>query len=298
MTTPDPVDPTRDDSPTRPIDLPPLPPVQAAADPSAPAEAGPAEAAVGRARPDPALRHVGRVREPGSSRPHWPRPGRPHGPPLAPACRPCPSASARLHGVTAPALPCLRGARRQPGPRRRHHPRRHGRRVPARPRGGHDAGRQHLAPVAHRPGPRDAGRLASPSRPVAASASPCPERCSPSSAASSGSRTRTACTRRGPTRGRWSSPTGPGLAMLLYGLVRGDHELAARRLPNLPRGHRPVPRLRVLLRGRDRDLRATASRTWTRCCPTSLIGFGVLLVVASLFGGRPGRGDTRDARPG
>ena len=93
----------------------------------------------------------------------------------------------------------------RPRSRRRHRAGRRRRRLPRCPPGGRDAGLQRLADLDHRPGSRDAGRLAGHPAPRRPGVPPSPARSSRSSAAFSGSRRHTACTQRGRTRGR-SSP--------------------------------------------------------------------------------------------
>jgi hypothetical protein len=90
------------------------------------------------------------------------------------------------------------------------------------------------------------------------------------------------------------APTGPGLAMLLYGLVRGDHELAADGLRIFLIGIGLFLGFAFFFEG---VLGISGHRipNMDEVLPYVCIGFGALLVVASLFTGRRDRGDRREA---
>ena len=66
--------------------------------------------------------------------------------------------------------------------------------------------------------------------------------------------------------------------MLLYGLVQRDGELAGDGLRTTLVGLGLFLGFALFFEGVI-GLSGTGSRTWTRCCRTSLIGLGVLLVV-------------------
>ena len=309
MTTSDPADPLRDDAPTSPVDLPPLPARPAPGRRHA-ARGG---RAVGRAGSDPAVRDVGR----GSRRPG-------HG-----ACAPGP---ARAPGAGPPG----------PGPGSPP-PARHRRRH--RPAAGHRPGLRLCCPAAPArrrppPGPPQAEtppglvagivlvvvgvaflliRVAD----MALGSSSWPLwLIVPGLAMLAGSLAI-------PPRGglglampgtiiaivggilwvqeayglyatwayAWAlvAPTGPGLAMLLYGLARGDHELAADGFRTFLVGIGLFLGFALFFEGVI-GISGHRIANLDEVLPYILIGFGVLLVVASLFGGRRDRGDRRDAR--
>jgi hypothetical protein len=89
------------------------------------------------------------------------------------------------------------------------------------------------------------------------------------------------------------APTGPGLAMLLYGLVRGDHPLAGDGFRTMLVGLGLFLGFGFFFEGVI-GLSGHRIANLDQVLPFVAIGFGVLLVVASLFGG--GRRDRRDAR--
>ena len=91
------------------------------------------------------------------------------------------------------------------------------------------------------------------------------------------------------------APTGPGLAMLLYGTVRGDHELARDGLHTFLVGIGLFLGFAFFFEG---VLGISGHRipNMDEVLPYVCIGFGAILVVASLFGGRRDRGDRREAR--
>lgn len=92
------------------------------------------------------------------------------------------------------------------------------------------------------------------------------------------------------------APTGPGLAMLLYGLVRGDRELAGDGFRTLLVGIGLFLGFAFFFEGVV-GISGHRIANLDEVLPYVVIGFGVLLVVASLFGGgRRDRGDRRDRR--
>ena len=86
------------------------------------------------------------------------------------------------------------------------------------------------------------------------------------------------------------APTGLGLAMLLYGLVRGDHELAADGFRTFLVGIGLFLGFAFLFEGVI-GISGHRIANLDEGLPYVAIGFGVLLVVASLFGGKRNRRD-------
>ena len=89
------------------------------------------------------------------------------------------------------------------------------------------------------------------------------------------------------------APTGPGLAMLVYGLVRGDRELAGDGFRTLLVGVGLFLGFGFFFEGVI-GLSGHRIANLDEVLPYVVIGFGVLLVVASLFGGA--KRDRRDQR--
>lgn len=89
------------------------------------------------------------------------------------------------------------------------------------------------------------------------------------------------------------APTGPGLAMLVYGLVRGDRELAADGFRTLLVGIGLFLGFAFFFEGVI-GLSGHRIANLDEVLPYVVIGFGVLLVVSSLFGG--GNRDRRHRR--
>jgi hypothetical protein len=89
------------------------------------------------------------------------------------------------------------------------------------------------------------------------------------------------------------APTGPGLAMLIYGLARGDHELAADGFRTFLVGIGLFLGFALFFEGVI-GISGHRIANLDEVLPYILVGFGVLLVVASLFGGRRNRRDRRD----
>jgi hypothetical protein len=87
------------------------------------------------------------------------------------------------------------------------------------------------------------------------------------------------------------APTGPGLAMLVYGLVRGDRELAGDGFRTLLVGIGLFLGFGFFFEGVI-GLSGHRIANLDEVLPYVVIGFGVLLVVSSLFGG--GNRDRRD----
>ena len=285
MTTPDPVDPTGDDSPTGPVDLPPLPPAQAPADASAPAGATPWDAP----GPIPPSGPWGASASPGPAGPASPGPAAPAGstdsvpsssappswsdsarPPVPPRAQTPPGlvagivlvvigvafllvrvADMTLGGSTwplwliVPGLAMLAGSLAIP------------------PRGGLGLAvpGTMLAIVGCILWVQDTYDLYA----------------------------------------TWAyawalvAPTGPGLAMLIYGLVRGDHELARDGFRTFLVGIGLFLGFGFFFEGVI-GISGHRIANLDEVLPYVLIGFGVLLVIASLFGGTPDRGSRRDAR--
>ena len=285
MTTPDPVDPTGDDSPTGPVDLPPLPPAQAPADasalaggtpwdapgpipPSGPWGASASPGPAGPASPGPAAPAGSTYSVPGSSAPpSWSDGARP---PVPPRAQTPPGlvagivlvvigvafllvrvADMTLGGSTwpmwliVPGLAMLAGSLAIP------------------PRGGLGLAvpGTMLAIIGCILWVQDAYDLYA----------------------------------------TWAyawalvAPTGPGLAMLIYGLVRGDHELARDGLRTFLVGIGLFLGFGLFFEGVI-GISGHRIANLDEVLPYVLIGFGVLLVVASLFGGKPGRDERRDTR--
>jgi hypothetical protein len=90
------------------------------------------------------------------------------------------------------------------------------------------------------------------------------------------------------------APSGPGLAMLIYGIVRGDRELAGDGFRTLLVGIGLFLGFALFFEGVV-GLSGHRIANLDVVLPYLVIGFGVLLVVASLFGG--GKSDRRN-RPG
>ena len=92
------------------------------------------------------------------------------------------------------------------------------------------------------------------------------------------------------------APTGPGLAMLIYGLARGDRELAADGLRTTLVGLGLFLGFALFFEGVV-GISGHRIANLDEVLPYIVIAFGVLLVVASLFGGRRDRRDQgRDRR--
>jgi hypothetical protein len=91
------------------------------------------------------------------------------------------------------------------------------------------------------------------------------------------------------------APTGPGLAILLYGLVRGDHELASDGLRTFLVGIGLFLGFALFFEGVI-GISGHRVANLDEVLPYVLVGFGVLLVVASLFVGPRDRGDRRASR--
>jgi len=92
------------------------------------------------------------------------------------------------------------------------------------------------------------------------------------------------------------APTGPGLAMLVYGLVRGDRELAGDGFRTLLVGVGLFLGLAFFFEGVI-GLSGHRIANLDEVLPYVVIGFGVLLLVSSLFGGgNRGNRDRRDQR--
>jgi hypothetical protein len=89
------------------------------------------------------------------------------------------------------------------------------------------------------------------------------------------------------------APTGPGLAMLVYGLVRGDRELAGDGFRTMLVGIGLFLGFAFFFEGVI-GLSGHRIANLDEVLPYVVIGFGVLLVVSSLFGG--GNRDRRDRR--
>ncbi len=88
------------------------------------------------------------------------------------------------------------------------------------------------------------------------------------------------------------APTGPGLAMLIYGGVHGDHELAADGFRTFLVGIGLFLGFAFFFEGVI-GISGHSIPNVDEVLPYVVIGFGVLLVVASLFGGGRDRGDRR-----
>lgn len=91
------------------------------------------------------------------------------------------------------------------------------------------------------------------------------------------------------------APTGPGLAMLVYGLARGDRELAADGFRTALVGIGLFLGFALFFEGVV-GISGHRIPNLEEVLPYVVIGFGVLLVVASLFGGRRDRRDQGGAR--
>ena len=89
------------------------------------------------------------------------------------------------------------------------------------------------------------------------------------------------------------APTGPGLAMLVYGLVRGDRELAGDGFRTFLVGVGLFLGFGIFFEGVI-GLSGHRIANLDEVLPYVVIGFGVLLVVSSLFGG--GNRDRRHRR--
>jgi hypothetical protein len=86
------------------------------------------------------------------------------------------------------------------------------------------------------------------------------------------------------------APTAPGLAMLIYGLARGDHDLAADGFRTFLVGIGLFLGFALLFEGVI-GISGHHIANLDEVLPYILVGFGVLLVVASLFGGQRNRRD-------
>jgi hypothetical protein len=91
------------------------------------------------------------------------------------------------------------------------------------------------------------------------------------------------------------APTGPGLAMLIYGLARGDRELAADGFRTTLVGIGLFLGFALFFEGVI-GISGHQIANLEEVFPYIVIGFGALLVVASLFGGGRGRRDQGGAR--
>jgi hypothetical protein len=91
------------------------------------------------------------------------------------------------------------------------------------------------------------------------------------------------------------APTGPGLAMLIYGLAHGDRELAADGFRTFLVGIGLFLGFALFFEGAI-GISGHRIANLDEVLPYILVGFGVLLVIASLFGGRGGRRDQGGAR--
>ena len=89
------------------------------------------------------------------------------------------------------------------------------------------------------------------------------------------------------------APTGPGLAMLIYGLARGDHELAADGFRTFLVGIGLFLGFALFFEGVI-GISGHRIANLDEVLPYVLVGFGVLLVVASLFDGRRNRRNRPD----
>jgi hypothetical protein len=89
------------------------------------------------------------------------------------------------------------------------------------------------------------------------------------------------------------APTGPGLAMLIYGLARGDHELAADGFRTFLAGIGLFLGFALFFEGVI-GISGHRIANLDEVLPYILVGFGALLVVASLFDGRRNRRSRRD----
>jgi len=290
MTTPDPVDPTRDDSPTGPVDLPPLPPAKAPADASAPAGAAPWDAP----GPIPPSGTWGASANPGpaGSGPAAPGSSGPAGP-----------AGSTYSGPPSSAPPSWSDGARPPVPPRAQTP--PGLvagivlvvigvafllvRVADMTLGGSTWPMWLIVPGLA----MLAGSLAIPPRGGLGLAVP------GTMLAIIGCIlwVQDAYDLYATWAYAWAlvAPTGPGLAMLIYGLVRGDHELARDGLRTFLVGIGLFLGFGLFFEGVI-GISGHRIANLDEVLPYVLIGFGVLLVVASLFGGKPGRDERRDTR--
>ena len=290
MTTPDPVDPTGDDSPTGPVDLPPLPPARAPADASAPAGAAPWDAP----GPIPPSGTWGASANPGpaGSGPAAPGSSGPAGP-----------AGSTYSGPPSSAPPSWSDGARPPVPPRAQTP--PGLvagivlvvigvafllvRVADMALGGSTWPLWLIVPGLA----MLAGSLAIPPRGGLGLAVP------GTMLAIVGCILWVQDTYD--LYATWAyawalvAPTGPGLAMLIYGLVRGDHELARDGFRIFLVGIGLFLGFGLFFEGVI-GISGHRIANLDEVLPYVLIAFGVLLVVASLFGGKPDRGNRRDAR--